>query len=66
MRCEVLPARHVLLQPGQVARRVYYLESGLGRGYALHEGREVSSWFMHESDFVISIISGYLSFFGWA
>lgn len=57
VRREELPARHGLLTPGQVARRVYFLESGLVRGYALHEGREVSSWFMREGDFVISIIS---------
>jgi CRP-like cAMP-binding protein len=57
VRREELPARHRLLQPGQVARRVYFLESGLVRGYVLHEGREVSSWFMREGDFVISIVS---------
>lgn len=51
------PARHRLLQPGQVARRVYFLETGLVRGYTLHDGREVSSWFMREGDFVISIAS---------
>jgi CRP-like cAMP-binding protein len=54
---EALPTRHYLLQPGQVARRLYFIESGLVRGYALHEGREVSSWFMREGDFVISIVS---------
>ena len=57
VRREELPARHQLLQPGQVARRVYFLESGLVRGYVLHEGRVVSSWFMREGDFVISIVS---------
>ena len=40
-----------------MARQVYFLESGLVRGYALHAGREVSSWFMREGDFVISIVS---------
>ncbi|MGI4874490.1 MAG: Crp/Fnr family transcriptional regulator [Janthinobacterium lividum] len=54
---EALPARYQLLQPGQVARRVYFVEAGLVRGYALHEGREVSSWFMREGDFVISVVS---------
>jgi CRP-like cAMP-binding protein len=57
VRREELPAQHKLLQPGQVARRVYFLERGLVRGYALHEGREMSSWFMREGDFVISIVS---------
>ena len=57
VRREALPARHHLLAPGQVARRVYFVEAGLVRGYSLHEGREVSSWFMREGDFVISVVS---------
>ncbi|MGI4885770.1 MAG: Crp/Fnr family transcriptional regulator [Janthinobacterium lividum] len=54
---ESLPARHQLLKPGQIARRIYFLEKGLVRGYALQAGQEISSWFMCEGDFVISIVS---------
>ncbi len=54
---EQLPAHQVLLRPGQVARRVYFLETGLVRGYSLLHGREISSWFMQAGDFVISILS---------
>lgn len=54
---EELPARHLLLRPGQVAQRLYFVEQGLVRGYALHAGQEISSWFMTEGDFVISIVS---------
>jgi len=57
MQVEEWPAHHYLLQPGQVARRIYFLETGLVRGYTLRQGREVSSWFMREGDFVISIAS---------
>lgn len=57
VRREELPARHLLLRPGQVAQRLYFLERGLVRGYALHAGQEISSWFMAEGDFVISIVS---------
>ncbi|MGI4739685.1 MAG: hypothetical protein ACRYG7_31345 [Janthinobacterium lividum] len=39
-----------------MARQVYFLENGLVRGYALHAGREASSWFMREGDFVIFIV----------
>jgi CRP-like cAMP-binding protein len=56
-RPERWPAHHRLLEAGQVARRVYFLESGLVRGYTLRQGREVSSWFMREGDFVLSIAS---------
>ena len=54
---EIMPAQHLLLRPGQVARRVYFLGTGLMRGYTLLHGREVSSWFMQAGDFVISILS---------
>jgi CRP-like cAMP-binding protein len=54
---EELPAHHRLLQPGQTARRVYFLETGLVRGFTLLHGREISSWFMQSGDFVISILS---------
>lgn len=57
VRREELPARHRLLQPGQVAKRIYFLETGLVRGYTLLRGREVSSWFMQAGDFVISVLS---------
>ena len=57
MRREELPARHELLAPGQVAGRIYFIESGLARGYYLHEGREANTWFMREGDFIISIVS---------
>ena len=52
---EALPAHHYLLRPGEVARQVYFLENGLVRGYTLVHGREISSWFMQASDFVISM-----------
>lgn len=57
VRYEPLPARQQLLKPGQVARRIYFVEKGLVRGYTLHAGQEISSWFMGEGEFVISIVS---------
>jgi CRP-like cAMP-binding protein len=54
---EELAARQLLLQAGQVANRLYFLETGVVRGYYLKDGKEVTSWFMREGDFVISILS---------
>ena len=54
---ENLPIQYLLLRPSQVAQRVYFLETGLVRGYTLLHGREVSSWFMQAGTFLISIIS---------
>ena len=57
VRREELPAHHLLLRPGQIAGRLYFVERGLVRGYALYNGHEVSSWFMREGEFVISVVS---------
>ncbi|WP_303311524.1 Crp/Fnr family transcriptional regulator [Hymenobacter sp. BT730] len=54
---ETVAARSYLLQPGQTANRLYFLEQGLVRGFYLKEGKEVTAWFMQEGDFVISIHS---------
>ncbi|MVM40712.1 cyclic nucleotide-binding domain-containing protein [Spirosoma sp. HMF3257] len=61
---DALPRKHWLLQPGQVSDRIYFIEQGVVRGYYLKaggqgDGREVTSWFMRENDFIISIISFY-------
>ena len=57
MHREELPVKQQLLRPGQVAQRLYFVEQGLVRGYILGAGQEFTSWFMHEGDFVISIVS---------
>ncbi|MFD2787321.1 Crp/Fnr family transcriptional regulator [Hymenobacter rubripertinctus] len=56
-RLETVPARTALLEPGSVAQRLYFLETGLVRGFYLKDGKEVTSWFMPEGHFVISILS---------
>lgn len=56
-RPENVAARTLLLEPGHVAQRLYFLESGLVRGFYLKEGKEVTSWFMPAGHFVISILS---------
>ncbi|OWP62271.1 Crp/Fnr family transcriptional regulator [Hymenobacter amundsenii] len=57
VRPEIVPAHTNLLAPGSVAQRLYFLETGLLRSYYLKEGREVTSWFMPEGNFVVSILS---------
>ncbi|MFC5407729.1 Crp/Fnr family transcriptional regulator [Larkinella bovis] len=59
LRRQALPRRSWLLQPGQVCDRIYFIEKGVARGYYLKEDREVTSWFMKETDFIISIVSFY-------
>lgn len=60
LRRDAWPRKHWLLQPGQVSDRLYFIEQGVIRGYYLKDDREVTSWFMREGDFIISIVSFYL------
>ena len=57
IKCEEIRRDHFILVPGKIAKRVYFAEYGLVRAYYLHNGRELSSWFMREGDFIISIVS---------
>lgn len=57
LKREVLPRKTQLLLPGDVSDRLYFIEKGVARGYYLHDDRDVTSWFMREGDFVISIVS---------
>lgn len=54
---EHFPSRHLLLRPGQVARQIHFIEQGLVHGFGIYRDRKVSSWFMREGDFVISVVS---------
>lgn len=65
LRRDTFPRKHWLLQPGQTSDRLYFIEQGVVRGYYLKagspqgDGREVTSWFMREGDFIMSIVSFY-------
>lgn len=54
---KALTKQQIILKPGQTAYYIYFIEHGLARGYSLKEGREISTWFMREGDFVISVAS---------
>jgi CRP-like cAMP-binding protein len=61
---EALPRKHWLLQPGHISDRIYFIEQGVIRGFYLKaggqgDGRDVTSWFMREQDFIVSILSFY-------
>ncbi|MNK83658.1 fumarate/nitrate reduction transcriptional regulator [compost metagenome] len=55
---EPFKARQLLLQIGEIARRVYYVKSGLLRGYFFDEnGKEHTSWFVQKGDILLSASS---------
>jgi CRP-like cAMP-binding protein len=49
-----------LLQAGQVCNQLWFINQGLARAYYFKEDKEITSWFMMETDFIISV----RSFFG--
>ncbi|MFC4213359.1 Crp/Fnr family transcriptional regulator [Pedobacter lithocola] len=55
---ESFKAKHILLQPGETARRIYYIKEGFLRAYNVDEnGKECTSWLMGANDLMISVYS---------
>ncbi|NLU94863.1 Crp/Fnr family transcriptional regulator [Chitinophaga sp. Ak27] len=48
-----------ILREGEICNYLYFVEHGLLRAYYLKDGEEISSLFMEEGDFVISVLSFY-------
>ncbi|OOQ58316.1 Crp/Fnr family transcriptional regulator [Mucilaginibacter pedocola] len=60
LRPETYEGKHLLLQEGQVARRIWFINKGFARAYYhTPEGRECTVWFMGEGDLMISVYSFY-------
>lgn len=50
--------KHLLLEPGQTARRLYFIRSGFLRAFYFdRQGREFTSWFLGKGDLMISTYS---------
>ncbi|WP_192822762.1 Crp/Fnr family transcriptional regulator [Rufibacter sp. LB8] len=43
----------LLLVPGHASQSIYFLESGLVRGYSSGDGFEYTRWFAHEGEFLL-------------
>lgn len=59
IQVEEFSKKKLLLKEGEVSKSIYFLEKGLARAYYFAEGKEITSWFMKENDFVISVHSFY-------
>ncbi len=46
-----------ILKEGKVSKKMYFLESGLIRGYYLKDGKEITNWFCTEGKFVATMYS---------
>jgi CRP-like cAMP-binding protein len=47
-------AKHVLLEEGQISRKVFVIETGCVRNWFYHDGKEISFQFFFEGDVVSS------------
>ncbi len=54
---EELPARTLLLEEGEICERVYYLESGLARGFYRMGKEEITSWFVETGNWMLAVTS---------
>lgn len=60
LRCKEIPKKSFLLKEGQISKSISFIEKGLVRGFYYKGDLEVSSGFMTEGYFIISVES----FFG--
>lgn len=54
---ERLTKRTLLLREGQIARHIYFIQTGFCRAYYLKDDKEYTTWFMGENDIMISVFS---------
>lgn len=59
LKTRELSKKGILLKAGHICRNIYFIEKGLLRCFYHKSDVEVSSWFMKEDDFIISIESFY-------
>jgi CRP-like cAMP-binding protein len=57
VRYEVHPKNTLLLNIGQYAHSMYYIQKGLARAYYLHAGMEVTDYFALEGQFIGAVPS---------
>ncbi len=54
---EALPKRSVILKEGETCNRMFFIEKGFVRAFYYKQEQEVTSWFMQEDEFIISVYS---------
>lgn len=52
-----LKKKDYLLEEGQIAKSIFFLERGTCRAFYFSEDKEITNWFMSDGDIVISVFS---------
>jgi len=54
---EVYSKNQIILSPGQVSNRTWFIEKGAAMGYVYKDDKKVPYWFWNESDIVLNVHS---------
>lgn len=49
---QILPKKTLLVNFGQINNRIYFIHSGILRGFYLEDGKEITNWFAKSSEFI--------------
>ncbi|TAH17541.1 MAG: Crp/Fnr family transcriptional regulator [Cytophagales bacterium] len=53
----IIAKNQLLLEEGRVCKYIYFLEKGFVRGFYYKDGKDVTTWFASENEFVTSMYS---------
>ena len=59
VKFRTLREREYLLQEGEICRELHFIQSGYLRIFYLKDGKEVSTWFLGETETIVSVDSFY-------
>ncbi|MFM7428342.1 MAG: Crp/Fnr family transcriptional regulator [Flammeovirgaceae bacterium] len=59
LNIESIPKKTYLLKEGEIFQKMYFIEKGMARAFYFDDGKEHTSWFMKEGDFIIAVNSFY-------
>jgi len=51
------PARFKLIKTGSTVHKIFFIEQGASRSYYLNDGKEITTWFTFENEFITSFYS---------
>jgi CRP-like cAMP-binding protein len=59
VKMQVLKRKEIILRPGDVCRKLYFIKKGLLRCFYLVDDKELTDWVFSENDTVVSVRSFY-------
>jgi CRP/FNR family transcriptional regulator, anaerobic regulatory protein len=57
LKTKEIPKKEFLLKQGKICHSIYFVKKGMLRCFYIKDDKEISSWFMKETDVIISVES---------